>query len=55
MVNLTRLCDACGNMIGGGYYHCSKCQIYFCFYCSTQLSWIQKELPLKCPMCGGKF
>jgi len=37
VVDLTRPCDACGRYIGGGYYHCPKCKIYFCFLCATKL------------------
>jgi len=33
MVNLSRPFDACGKLIGGGFYCCSNCKIYFCFYC----------------------
>jgi DNA-directed RNA polymerase subunit RPC12/RpoP len=55
MVDLTRPCDACGKMIGGGFKHCPKCQIYFCFLCSYELMVFQKKLPLICPMCGGKL
>jgi rubrerythrin len=57
-IYLTRLrqyCDAVGKPIGGGFKHCPKCQIYFCFLCSYELMCAQKKLPLECPMCGGKL
>jgi hypothetical protein len=49
---LSRPCDACGKPIGGGYRHCPKCKIYFCWYCGIVLMQNSKELPVKCPMCG---
>jgi hypothetical protein len=55
MLDLSRPCDACGKMIGGGFKHCPKCQIYFCFLCGIELLYSQNKLPLECPMCGGKL
>jgi hypothetical protein len=57
MVDLTRPCDACGNFIGGGYYHCPKCKIHFCFYCAMQLLFFQNSMTvtLFCPMCDQKM
>jgi predicted RNA-binding Zn-ribbon protein involved in translation (DUF1610 family) len=54
--DLTRSCDACGKPIGGGCRKCKKCNIYFCFYCGTQLmlSQLDPEEPsieVRCPMC----
>ena len=54
MVGLSRPCDACGKMIGGGFKYCPKCQIYLCFLCSYQLMCSQNKYPVECPMCGGK-
>jgi hypothetical protein len=54
-VDLTRLCDACGKQPVGGGAHCEKCNIYFCFACMVELIYLQKKLPLKCPMCGEKL
>ncbi|MCW4053688.1 MAG: hypothetical protein NWE84_02050 [Candidatus Bathyarchaeota archaeon] len=53
--DLSRPCDACGNPIGGGFKHCKKCNIWFCFYCGTALMNYTGDFPLKCPMRGGKF
>jgi len=55
MVNLSRPCDACGKFIGGGFKHCPKCQIYFCFLCLSYLTNFQNKYPIECPMCGGSF
>jgi len=55
MLDLTRPCDACGKMIGGGFKRCPKCQIYFCLACWIELMYSQGKLPLECPMCGGKL
>ncbi|HKM59419.1 MAG TPA: hypothetical protein VJY36_00955 [Candidatus Bathyarchaeia archaeon] len=55
MPDLSRPCDGCGKMIGGGFHNCSKFQIYFCFLCSYELMSVQKKLPIECPMCGGKM
>ncbi|MGA2524756.1 MAG: hypothetical protein ABSF65_11480 [Candidatus Bathyarchaeia archaeon] len=55
MPDLSRPCDACGEMIGGGFHNCPKCQIYFCLLCSYELMRVQKKLPIECPMCGGKM
>ena len=54
-LDLTRPCDACGGMIGGGFKQCPKCQIYFCYLCSIEPNAIQKELSIKCPMCEIKM
>ena len=54
-VDLSRPCDACGKMIGGGFHHCPKCKIYYCFYCLNKLIDLQKKIPAKCPMCNGEF
>jgi hypothetical protein len=54
-VDLRRPCDACGKAIGGGFEHCKKCDIWFCFICGIMLMYYTKEYPLKCPMCGGEF
>jgi DNA-directed RNA polymerase subunit RPC12/RpoP len=54
MVDLTRACDAYGDMIGGGFKCCPKCQIYFCSLCLYGLMDIQNKLPIKCPICGEK-
>lgn len=50
MVDLSRPCDACGKMIGGGFKYCPKCQIYLCFLCSYQLMCSQNKFPIECPM-----
>ena len=57
MVNedLSRPCDACGMPIGGGYRHCPKCKIYFCFYCGTEMIRNGSDYPLKCHMRGEKL
>jgi len=55
MVDLSRPCDACGKYIGGGFYCCLKCKIYFCFYCSNQLPTLSNTIKKECPMCVGKF
>jgi hypothetical protein len=47
MLDLSRPCDACGKMIGGGFKYCPKCQIYFCFTCWIELMYIQGKLPLE--------
>jgi len=57
---LSRLCDACGRMVGGGVYYCSVCRIFFCFYCYLQLSIAeilkdQNHVYVDCPMCGRKL
>ena len=54
-VDLTRPCDACGKIIGGGFKHCLKCNIYLCFLCGYKLLDIQCKFPIECPMCGEKF
>jgi len=54
MVDLTRPCDACGKIIGGGFHLCSKCQIYLCFLCSYKLLSVQNKCPIECPMYGKK-
>jgi hypothetical protein len=54
-VDLSRPCDACGETPVGGGAHCLKCNIYFCFLCMIEYMYYVKELPLKCPMCGGRF
>jgi len=54
-VDLTRPCDGCGKPIGGGFHHCPKCDIWFCFYCGICLINAGYKYPLTCPMCGGKF
>jgi hypothetical protein len=51
---LARPCDACGKPIGGGYKHCPKCNIWFCWYCSYVLQ-IKFEYPPKCPTCGREM
>lgn len=53
--DLTRPCDACGKPIGGGFKHCPKCNIWFCFFCGADLMLKQKALPPNCPMCGEKL
>jgi DNA-directed RNA polymerase subunit RPC12/RpoP len=52
--DLARPCDAGGKAIGGGYRRCEKCNIYFCFFCSTQLMLSQHddEIEIRCPMCN---
>ena len=50
MVDLSRPCDSCGRMIGGGFYCCTKCKIYFCFYCTLQLPTIPKTIKKDCPV-----
>ena len=55
IVDLERACDACGRQPVGGGAHCLKCCIYFCLTCTFDLVYFQEKLPLKCPMCGGKF
>jgi hypothetical protein len=55
MVDLSRGCDACGGMIGGGYKACAKCQIYFCDLCSYHLMCAQHKTPIVCPMCSGEM
>jgi len=52
MVDLSRPCDSCGDMIGGAGKCCPHCQIYLCFVCSYKLMDIQKKMPVECPMCG---
>jgi DNA-binding transcriptional ArsR family regulator len=52
---LARPCDACRKPIGGGYKHCPKCNIYFCFICGYVLQNLSKEFSAKCPMCGEEF
>ncbi len=49
--DLARLCDACGNPIGGGHSHCKKCNIYFCLLCALELIYKLNKFP-DCPMCG---
>jgi hypothetical protein len=41
MVDLSRACDGCGVMVGGGVKYCPKCKIYFCDLCLYQLMGIQ--------------
>jgi DNA-directed RNA polymerase subunit RPC12/RpoP len=54
--DLARPCDSCGKPIGGAYYKCPRCKIYFCFFCGTQLMLnIKDNYPTKCPMCGEKL
>ncbi len=53
MIDLTRLCDACGKMIGGSFKYCFKCQIYFCSVCWFTI--LQCTVMLSCSMCGGKL
>ena len=53
--DLNRPCDACGKPIGGGYKHCPKCKICFCWYRGVVLMQNSKELPVKCPMCCEKL
>jgi hypothetical protein len=55
MVDLTRPCDDCGNIIGGGYHFCPKCQFYLCFLCSMKLLDVQKKMPIECPICGANL
>jgi hypothetical protein len=47
--DLTRPCDAYGKMIGGGFKHCPKYQIYFCLTCWIELMYSQGKLPLEMP------
>jgi hypothetical protein len=58
--DLTRPCDACGQMVGGGVHYCPKCKICFCGNCHFELLYQQrkkytKSTLLVCPMCGGQF
>jgi hypothetical protein len=55
MIDLTRPCDSCGKIIGGGFKHCPECQIYLCHLCSIKLIDIQSKFPIDCPMCGEKL
>jgi len=58
--NLSKQCDACGNMVGGGVRWCPKCKICFCFQC---VHYVLKNQVLKdlndihphCPICSGDF
>jgi hypothetical protein len=52
---LARDCAACGRLIGGGYKHRPKCNIYLCWYCRYVLQTTKKEFSAKCPMCSGEF
>jgi hypothetical protein len=54
-VDLTGPCDACGKQPVGGGAHCPKCNIHFCFTCMVKLIYLQKKLPLRCPMCDEKL
>jgi len=53
MIDLSRPCDACGRMVGGGVEYCPKCQIYLCFICCHHLRNQQKEITIRidCPRC----
>ena len=58
--DLTKPCDACGNMVGGGVRWCPKCKICFCGNCyssfvSNQVLEDLKNIHLHCPMCGTQF
>jgi hypothetical protein len=56
MLDLFIPCDACGREpMGGGGKCCPKCNIHFCFPCTLELMYLQKKLPLECPMCGEKL
>ena len=52
---ILRSCDACGKRIGGGFSHCPKCGIYFCFMCAYRLQKLQYKFPPECPMCRVEF
>jgi hypothetical protein len=58
--NLSKPCDACGHMVGGGVYWCPKCKICLCFQRHFELWDMQRKKDQKdfeqvCPMCGGQF
>jgi hypothetical protein len=52
---LTREYDACGEVCGGGFHYCPKCNICLCFLCGIILINAGYGFPITCPMCGEKF
>jgi len=57
---LSKPCDACGSMVGGGAKWCPKCKICFCHLCHFDLLMQQRKKYLKncklvCPMWGPEI